>query len=99
MIFNFARLHAARPYWATIGVFLLANLWSWLRHRTGEPECCDLLLSTGFPFPFHVSGGIAGRDDFLLTGFLLDVILAWTLAVIAAWISLSLSGRGSGSAE
>lgn len=98
MIFTFTRLHSTRAYWATILLFGLANLWSWLRHRVGEPECCDLLLSTGFPFPFHVSGGIAGRSDFLLTGLLLDIVLGWTLAVTAAWVSLSVRNRDSGSA-
>lgn len=89
MKFSFASVHATKSYWATLLLFAAANLWTWLRHRLSEPECCDRLIGVGFPFPFHVSGGIAGRDDLLVTGLLLDLVIAWTFAVIAAWIALS----------
>lgn len=88
MKFRYALLHRSVSYWLILGFFSVINLWTWLRHRVTEPACCDQLASVGFPFPFHVSGGIAGRDDLLVTGLLLDGVIAWTLAVIAAWIAL-----------
>lgn len=93
MTFSFKRLHASRSYWTVLAVFALGNGWTWLRHRLREPECCDQLVAIGFPFPFHVSGGIAGRDDLLVTGLMLDIVLAWTLAVLATWIVLSWRAR------
>lgn len=95
MTFSFAKLHASRSYWTILALFAAANLWSWLAYRLREPECCDQLIAIGFPFPFFVSGGIAGRSDVLVTGLLLDLVLAWTLAVIATWIVLSWRGRRS----
>ena len=91
---SFATLHASRSYWATLAVFAAANAWTWLRHRVGEPECCDRLQSVGFPFPLHVSGGIAGVDQLLVTGLLLDLVIAWTVAVAVAWATLAWGRRG-----
>jgi len=65
-----------------------ANAWSWLRHRLGEPVCCDHFQNFGFPFTFHRSGGITGRADFFWSGLLLDIVVAWTIAVLLAWIEL-----------
>lgn len=93
MKFSFASLHATRSYWVILALFAAANLWSWLRHRPGDAECCDRLIGIGFPFPFHVSGGIAGRDDLLVTGLLLDLVIAWTCAVLGTWIALSWRNR------
>lgn len=93
MQFSFATLHSARSYWATLAVFAAANAWTWLRHRVGEPACCDRIETVGFPFPFHASGGIAGIDELLVTGLLLDLVLAWTVAVAAAWAALTWARR------
>lgn len=68
-------------FWTTIGLFAAANLWSWLRHRF-FPPCCDQEMTIGFPFPFHLSGGIAGTAEFFVLGLLLDIFTALTAALI-----------------
>ncbi len=67
-------------------IFAAANLWSWIRHRL-FPVCCDQEISVGFPFPFHISGGIGGASDFYVLGLLLDIVTALTLAVLFTWIA------------
>jgi len=39
----------------------------------------------GFPFPFHISGGIAGVSDFYLLGLMLDLFTAVTVAISVTW--------------
>ena len=96
MPFSFSALHSSRSYWAVLGLFAAANAWTWLRHRVGEPECCDRIQTVGFPFPLHASGGFAGIDEWLVTGLLLDLVVAWTAAVIAAWVALARRERRRG---
>lgn len=76
----------SRSFQGTILVFAVANLWSWLRHRL-FPVCCDQEITVGFPVPFHISGSIAGQDTFYLLGFLLDIAIVLTLAVVVMWIA------------
>lgn len=71
----------SRTFWAVIVFFGLANLASWLRHRL-FPQCCDLEMTIGFPFPFHISGGIAGGAEFYALGLLLDIVIAVTIALV-----------------
>jgi hypothetical protein len=92
MEFRYALLHKSAGYWLVLTFFALANIWSWLRHRLSVSECCDQLTSVGFPFPFQVSGGITGQPDFLVTGMLLDIAIAWTLAILVAWAALLVRG-------
>lgn len=47
----------------------------------------------GFPFPFHISGGIAGLSNFYVLGLLLDVTIALTAAVLITWIGKVFSRR------
>lgn len=47
-------------------------------------------MTIGFPFPFHISGGIAGLESFYVLGLLLDIVLALTLAVLVTWIATAL---------
>jgi len=78
-------LWKSRSFWGAIAAFALANLWSWLRHHV-NPVCCDQEQSIGFPFPIHVTGGIGGFESFYVFGLLLDVVVAWTAAVLLVWI-------------
>lgn len=96
MKFSHSLLHKSKAYWLVLGLFAAANLYSWFRDHLIDPACCDQLVARGFPFPFHVSGGIAGRSEMLITGLLLDVVVAWTLAVCAAWVGLIIRRRRSG---
>lgn len=93
MRFSFFVLHRSSAYWLVIGLFVGANLWSWLRYRRGIDEYSEITQSVGFPFPFHVRSEVTGSGDFLLTGLLLDIVVAWTLAALATWISLSAWSR------
>ena len=86
MKFSYVVLYRSTAFYATALVFAAANLWSWLKHRL-FPICCDQEISVGFPFPFHISGGIAGASDFYMLGLLLDVVTAVTLAVLLTWIA------------
>ena len=94
MTFSFAALHRSAAYWSVLGLAAAANAWSFAAPRLGEPACCDSVTATGFPFPFYLAGGIAGEERWLVTGLLLDLVVAWTLAVIAAWIGLAWRRRG-----
>lgn len=78
-------LHS-RSFWAVILFFGIANLVSWLRHRL-FPQCCDQEMTIGFPFPFHISGGIAGGAEFYALGLLLDVLTALTIALVVTRIA------------
>lgn len=71
----------SRTFRAVIVFFGLANLLSWLRHRL-FPLCCDQEMTIGFPFPFHISGGIAGGAEFYVLGLLLDIVTALTIALV-----------------
>ena len=70
-------------------LFAGVNLWTWLDDKL-FPVCCDQEMSIGFPFPFHISGGIAGFSNFYLLGLLLDVVIALTMAVLVTWIVKSI---------
>jgi hypothetical protein len=86
MNFSLAVLHKSTAFYVTMLIFAAANLWSWTRHRL-FPVCCDQEISVGFPFPFHISGGIAGASEFYVLGLLLDIVTALTLAVLITWIA------------
>ena len=86
MTFSFRAVGRSRSFQITIILFALGNAWSWLRHKV-DPLCCDQEITIGFPFPFHISGGIAGLDSFYVLGLLLDIVLALTLAVLVTWIA------------
>lgn len=81
-------------FWFVVAAFALANLASAVLPRL-DPACCDREISIGFPFPIHVSGGIAGVSDFYVFGLLLDLLLAWTIAVLVVWIVRLLRGPAS----
>jgi hypothetical protein len=49
----------------TLLLFGGLNAWTWARHRY-SPVCCDQEISFGFPFPFHISGGIMGESNFYI---------------------------------
>ncbi len=86
MKFSLTVLFRSTTFYATLLIFAAANLWSWISHRF-FPVCCDQEISVGIPFPFHISGGIAGASDFYILGLLLDVVTALTLAVLLTWIA------------
>ncbi len=86
MKFSLAVLCRSTAFHVTMLIFAAANLWSWIRHSL-FPVCCDQEISVGFPFPFHISGGIAGGSGFYVLGLLLDVVTALTLAVLITWIA------------
>ena len=89
MKFSFAVLFRSTTFYVTLIILAAANLWSWLRHEL-FPICCDQEISVGFPFPFHLSGGITGASSFYILGLLLDVVTAVTLAVLLTWIARSI---------
>ena len=89
MTFSFRAVGRSRSFLITITLFAIGNAWSWLRHKI-DPLCCDQEITIGFPFPFHISGGIAGLDSFYVLGLLLDITLALTLAVLVTWIATAL---------
>jgi len=84
MKFSLAVLYKSAAFHATWLIFAAANFWSWLRHRL-FPVCCDQEHSVGFPFPFHISGGITGASDFYLLGLMLDLATAVTAAISVTW--------------
>lgn len=84
MNFSLAVLYKSTAFHATWLIFAAANFWSWLRHKL-FPVCCDQEMSVGFPFPFHISGGIAGVSDFFLLGLMLDLATAVTVAISVTW--------------
>ncbi len=89
MKFSARLLRRSTSFWVTIGLFLSANIWSFFAH----PECCDQYDRIGFPLPFHLSGGIAGIAEFYPIGLTLNVLIALTIAVIAARIGLLVRPR------
>ena len=89
MTFSLRAVGRSRSFLITITLFAIGNAWSWLRHKI-DPLCCDQEITIGFPFPFHISGGIAGLDSFYVLGLLLDITLALTLAVLVTWIATAL---------
>ena len=89
MKFSFAVLFRSTTFYVTLIILAAANLWSWLRHEL-FPICCDQEISVGFPFPFHLSGGITGASSFYILGLLLDVVTVVTLAVLLTWIARSI---------
>ncbi len=91
MKFSLAVLCRSTAFYVTMLIFAAANLWSWIRHRI-FPVCCDQEISVGFPFPFHISGGIAGASEFYVLGLLLDIVTAVTLAVLITWIARAIRG-------
>lgn len=95
MKFSAGMMWRSRTFWAVIAVFIVANGWSWLRHRV-DPACCDREMTIGFPFPFHVSGGLAGLSEFYVFGLLLDLVVAWTVAILAVWIVRGIAGGSRG---
>ncbi len=86
MKFSFALLVKSSAGRITLLLFVGLNLWSWVRHRF-FPLCCDQQISFGFPFPFHIRGGIAGSSEFYILGLLLDIATALTAAVLVTWIA------------
>ena len=84
MQFTLRLLRHSKSFWIVIGLFLFANLWTLLDH----PECCDRYDRIGFPFPFHLSRGLAGVAEFYPIGLTLNLLIAMTIAVIAARIGL-----------
>jgi hypothetical protein len=86
MTFSFSAVGRSRAFLVTIILFAIGNVWSWLRHKI-NPVCCDQEMTVGFPFPFHISGGIVGLETFYVLGLLLDIVLALTLAVSVTWIA------------
>lgn len=89
MTFSFSAVGRSRAFLITVTLFAIGNAWSWLRHKL-NPVCCDQEMTVGFPFPFHISGGIAGDASFYVLGLLLDVVLALTIAVSVTWIATAL---------
>jgi hypothetical protein len=85
MKFSAQILLRSRTFHGVMAIFLIANAWSWIRHRFW-PICCDQEITIGFPVPFHISGGIAGLSNFYLLGLLLDVSIALTSAILITWI-------------
>ncbi len=89
MKFSFSAVGRMRAFQITIILFAIGNLWSWLGHKL-DPKCCDQEMTVGFPFPFHISGGLAGLESFYMLGLLLDIVVALTLAVLVTWIATAL---------
>lgn len=85
MTFSFALLVKSVAFRMTLLLFAGLNFWSWAKHRL-LPVCCDQEISFGFPFPFHISGGIAGAADYYILGLLLDIAIALTMAILITWI-------------
>ena len=81
-------LARSTTFWVTLVLFLILNVWSFVRHLL-FPVCCDQDTAVGFPFPFLISGGIAGNSAFYLLGAALDLILALTVALVTTWIALA----------
>jgi hypothetical protein len=85
-------LLSSTTFWVVTALFATANAWSWLRHKT-TPVCCDQEITVGFPFPFHIAGGIAGLSNFYPIALLLDLSVYATIALTATWIARLLSPR------
>lgn len=84
MEFSVRILQRSGTFIGVVAFFVLANTWSWMRHRLW-PICCDQEITIGFPVPFHISGGIAGLSNFYVLGLLLDITIALTAGVLLTW--------------
>ena len=84
MRFSVDTVVKSASFWSVISLAAGANVWTFFAH----PECCDRYDRIGFPFPFHLSGGIAGTSEFYPIGLSLDLLITLTVAVIAARIGL-----------
>ncbi|MDH4109973.1 MAG: hypothetical protein OEW35_16935 [Gammaproteobacteria bacterium] len=85
-----AMLWRSRSFWSVLGVFLAANAWSFGRlARTAAP--CLEYQSAGFPFPAYAFGpDLPGRV--YVTGAMLDLATALTVAVTVVWFVRALRG-------
>ncbi len=83
MNFSAHLIWRSRTFWVVIGLFALANVISALRPAL-DPACLDGECSMGFPFPFYLGVGDLAR--FFVFGALLDLVVAWTIAVLAVWL-------------
>ncbi len=92
MSFSFGALHRSAAYWTVLACFVAANLWGALRQSTIWPGCCGPGDAVGVPFRFFIRGNDVAPAQFFWTGLLLDVVIAWTLAVVVTWIVLGISG-------
>lgn len=84
MEFSLAILGRSKTFIVCMVLFAAANVWSWLSHAV-EPICADCDTTIGFPFPFHVAGG-AAESEFYMLGLLLDMAIAMTVAITATWL-------------
>ena len=93
MSFSFKALHRSAAYWTVLAVFFCANLWSALQHSAVWPGCCESGHAVGVPFRFFIRGDDVTPAQFFWTGLLLNVVIAWTLAVLVTWIMLGLTSK------
>lgn len=75
----------SRAFWGMLAIFAALNVLTYFLH----PACCDRFDGTGFPLAFHLSGGIAGISEFYPISLVLNIVIAATVALIAARIGLA----------
>jgi hypothetical protein len=89
MKISHSSVFGSKSFWITLALFAAANLTSVYL----VPPCCDQFDGIGFPLSFHISGGIAGASNFYAIALALDLIIALTVALLAAWIGAAYSSR------
>lgn len=94
MDFRLALLRQSRTFWLTLALFAIGNAWSILRYST-ESWCCTDEKIFGFPFPFYVSDTAGNSSEFLYFGFLLNLVLAITVAIVVARIALHIGSQSN----
>ncbi|MEQ8206976.1 MAG: hypothetical protein RIA65_12425 [Woeseia sp.] len=94
MNFSFNELRRTRSYWLVLLLFAAGNVWSAIHYYKGLHDSYGAALFVGLPFPFYHSSLPVESGRILWTGLLLDLVLAWTVAVIAGWLALLLAQRG-----
>ncbi|ANO51335.1 hypothetical protein [Woeseia oceani] len=93
MNFSFYTLRRTRSYWLSLSLFAAGNILSVVRYVREWQVNADVARFMGFPFPFYRGSLPADSGQLLWTGLLLDLVLAWTVAVSAAWLALLLAAR------
>jgi hypothetical protein len=57
------------------------------------PSCCDFIRAYGFPLAFFIEGGFAGIKKFILSGFVVDLVVLVAFAGAVSWTWKRLSER------
>lgn len=93
MPFSFQKLWRSRVFRVTVALFAIGNAYSGLSQRFNSSSSAQE-ITVGFPVPFHISSAITDAENFYFLGLLLDIAIAFTVAVVLTWIRELLRSDG-----